>query len=220
MARLSTDDNAFIRPSPTGGTLGGVARATREAILVCEAGGFDVILVETVGVGQSEITVSEMVDFFLVLMIAGGGDELQGIKKGVLEIADMIAITKADGDNETRAKITASDYQHAMRIVTPTSPTWVAPVVTVSSVQNRGLDTLWEHIQTHRKLLTASGEREGKRRAQMLRWMWAMVEDRVMSTLRSKPEVKNLVPNLEKDIGAGKLTPALAVERILKAFGM
>jgi LAO/AO transport system kinase len=220
MARLSTDDNAFIRPSPTGGTLGGVARATREAILVCEAGGFDVILVETVGVGQSEITVSEMVDFFLVLMIAGGGDELQGIKKGVLEIADMIAITKADGDNETRAKITASDYQHAMRIVTPTSPTWVAPVVTVSSVQNRGLDTLWEHIQNHRKLLTASGEREGKRRAQMLRWMWAMVEDRVMSTLRSKPEVKNLVPNLEKDIGAGKLTPALAVERILKAFGM
>jgi len=220
MARLSTDDNAFIRPSPTGGTLGGVARATREAILVCEAGGFDVILVETVGVGQSEITVSEMVDFFLVLMIAGGGDELQGIKKGVLEIADMIAITKADGDNETRAKITAADYQHAMRIVTPTSPTWVAPVVTVSSVQNRGLDTLWEHIQNHRKLLTASGEREGKRRAQMLRWMWAMVEDRVMSTLRSKPEVKNLVPSLEKDIGAGKLTPALAVERILKAFGM
>jgi LAO/AO transport system kinase len=220
MSRLSTDPNAFIRPSPTGGTLGGVARATREAILVCEAAGFDVILVETVGVGQSEITVSEMVDFFLVLMIAGGGDELQGIKKGVLEIADMIAITKADGDNEARARITASDYQHAMRIVTPASPTWTAPVITVSSLQNKGLDTLWAHIQNHKKLLTQSGEFEGKRRAQMLRWMWAMVEDRLMTTLRSEPAVKTLVPALEKDIGAGKLTPALAVERILKAFGM
>ncbi|MBY0512099.1 MAG: methylmalonyl Co-A mutase-associated GTPase MeaB [Rhodospirillaceae bacterium] len=220
MSRLSTDPNAFIRPSPTGGTLGGVARATREAILVCEAAGFDVILVETVGVGQSEITVSEMVDFFLVLMIAGGGDELQGIKKGVLEIADMIAITKADGDNENRARITAADYQHAMRIVTPASPTWIAPVITVSSLQNKGLDTLWEHIQNHKKLLAASGEFDGKRRAQMLRWMWAMVEDRLMTTLKSEPAVKTLVPALEKDIAAGKLTPALAVERILKAFGM
>ncbi len=219
MSRLSVDANAFIRPSPTGGTLGGVARATREAILVCEAAGFDVILVETVGVGQSEITVSEMVDFFLVLMIAGGGDELQGIKKGVLEIADMIAITKADGDNENRAKISAADYQHAMRIVTPASPTWIAPVITVSSMQNKGLDTLWEHIQNH-KLLTQSGEFEGKRRTQMLRWMWAMVEDRLMTTLKSEPAVKTLVPALEKDISAGKLTPALAVERILKAFGM
>src|SRR5262249_36698802 len=120
MARLSVDDSAFIRPSPTGGTLGGVARTTRESILACEAAGFDIILVETVGVGQSEITVSEMVDFFLVLMIAGGGDELQGIKKGVLEIADMIAVTKADGDNATRAAATAADYQHALRIITPT----------------------------------------------------------------------------------------------------
>ena len=220
MAQLSIDPNAFIRPSPTGGTLGGVARATREAILVCEAAGFDVILVETVGVGQSEITVSEMVDFFLVLMIAGGGDELQGIKKGVLEIADMIAITKADGDNITRAKLTASDYQHALRIITPASPTWIAPVVTVSSMLNQGLDTLWEKIQHHRTLLTESGERVEKRKAQMIRWMWAMVEDRLMTSLKAEPMVKSLVPSLEKDIGAGKLTPTLAVEQILKAFGM
>ena len=220
MARLSQDANAFIRPSPTGGTLGGVARATREAILICEAAGFDIILVETVGVGQSEITVSEMVDFFLVLMIAGGGDELQGIKKGVLEVADMIAITKADGDNATRAKVTASDYQHAMRIITPASPTWTPEVVTVSAVENKGLDILWENIHRHRTLLAASGEREAKRQAQMIRWMWAMVEDRVMTSLKSESHVKSLVPDLEKDIGAGKLTPALAVEKILKAFGM
>jgi LAO/AO transport system kinase len=138
----------------------------------------------------------------------------------VLEIADMIAITKADGDNETRAKITASDYQHAMRIVTPTSPTWIAPVVTISSLQNKGLDTLWEHILNHKKLLSGTGEFEGKRRAQMLRWMWNMVEDRLMTSLKSEPAVKALVPDVEKDIAAGKLTPALAVDKILKAFGM
>jgi LAO/AO transport system kinase len=220
MSQLSIDPNAFIRPSPTGGTLGGVARATREAILVCEAAGFDVILVETVGVGQSEITVSEMVDFFLVLMIAGGGDELQGIKKGVLEIADMIAVTKADGDNVTRAKLTASDYQHALRIISPASPTWTPPVVTVSAMLNQGLDVLWEKIQHHHRLLTDSGERDTKRQSQMIRWMWAMVEDRVMTAVKAEPKVKTLIPGLEKDIGAGKLTPTLAVERILKAFGM
>jgi len=220
MARLSQDDNAFIRPSPTGGTLGGVARATREAILVCEAAGFDVILVETVGVGQSEITVSEMVDFFLVLMIAGGGDELQGIKKGVLEIADMIAITKADGENATRAKITAGDYQRALHIITPNSPTWTPPVVTVSSLENKGLDVLWEKISQHRRDMTKSGERAAKRKAQQIRWMWAMVEDRLMTSLKAEPKVKTLVPVLEKDIAAGKLTPSLAVEKILKAFGM
>ena len=220
MSRLSQDANAFIRPSPTGGTLGGVARATREAILVCEAAGFDIILVETVGVGQSEITVSEMVDFFLVLMIAGGGDELQGIKKGVLEIADMIAITKADGDNATRAKITAGDYQRALHIIAPTSPNWTTPVLTVSSLEHKGLDLLWEQVELHRRLLTDSGERESKRQTQMIRWMWTMVEDQLMTRLKSEPAVKTLVPGLEKDISAGKLTPALAVDKILKAFGM
>lgn len=219
MARLAIDPAAFIRPSPTGGTLGGVARATREAILVCEAAGYDIILVETVGVGQSEITVAEMVDFFLVLMIAGGGDELQGIKKGVLEIADMIAVTKADGDNATRAKLAAADYQHALRIVTPASPTWTPPVVTVSAMLNQGLDTLWEKIEQHKKLLAASGERAAKRKNQMIRWMWAMVEDRLMTRLKSAPKVKALVPKLEKAIDAGEITPTLAVEQILKAFG-
>ena len=214
MSRLSQDANAFIRPSPTGGTLGGVARATREAILVCEAAGFDIILVETVGVGQSEITVSEMVDFFLVLMIAGGGDELQGIKKGVLEIADMIAITKADGDNARRAEITAKDYQHALRIITPTSPTWTPPVTTISALESKGLDTLWDRIVQHRRLVTISGERDGKRRGQQVRWMWSLVEDRLMTKLKHLPSVKTL----EKDVGAGKITPVLAMEKLLTSF--
>ena len=220
MARLAVDPNAFIRPSPTGGTLGGVARATREAILVCEAAGFDTVLVETVGVGQSEITVAEMVDFFLVLMIVGGGDELQGIKKGVLEIADMIAITKADGDNTRRAQMTAKDYQHALRIITPASPTWTPPVVTISALENIGLDTLWEKIVLHRKLLSAAGERDAKRRAQQIRWMWALVEDRLMTRMKSHAAVKALIPALENDIGSGKMTPVVAMERLLSAFGM
>ena len=214
MARLAVDPEAFIRPSPTGGTLGGVARATREAILVCEAAGFDIVLVETVGVGQSEITVAEMVDFFLVLMIAGGGDELQGIKKGVLEIADMIAITKADGDNVRRAEMTAKDYQHALRIITPMNPTWIPPVVTISAAENKGLDGLWDKIAQHKKLLTASGERDGKRRSQQVRWMWSLVEDRLMTRLKTLPSVKAL----EKDVGIGKITPVLAMERLLAAF--
>ena len=214
MARLAIDPHAYIRPSPTGGTLGGVARATREAILVCEAAGFDVVLVETVGVGQSEITVAEMVDFFLVLMIAGGGDELQGIKKGVLEIADMIAITKADGDNARRAEITAKDYQHALRIITPNSPTWTPPVATISALENKGLDALWDRIVQHRRLVTMSGERDEKRRNQQVRWMWSLVEDRLMTKLRALPSVKGL----EKDVGSGKTTPVLAMEKLLATF--
>ncbi|MBL8642917.1 MAG: methylmalonyl Co-A mutase-associated GTPase MeaB [Rhodospirillaceae bacterium] len=220
MARLSIDPKAYIRPSPTGGTLGGVARATREAILVCEAAGFDVILVETVGVGQSEITVSEMVDFFLVLMIAGGGDELQGIKKGVLEIADMIAITKADGENVKRAQATAADYSHAMRIITPHSPTWLPPVVSVSAMENRGLDDVWAKIGAHKKVTTASGEWAQKRVAQQIRWMWAMVDDRLLGRLKTDAKVKALIPVLEQEIAQGRTTPALAVDRIFKTFGV
>jgi len=218
MARLSVDPGAFIRPSPTGGTLGGVARATREAILVCEAAGFDIILVETVGVGQSEITVSEMVDFFLVLMIAGGGDELQGIKKGVLEIAEMIAITKADGDNEKRAAITVADYQHAPRTTTPANSDWTPPVITISAQENKGLDKLWEKIDHYRRIMNENGGWDAKRRKQQIRWMWSMVDDRLMTRLKADPKVKALVPDLEKGVGDGKLTPSLAVDQILAAF--
>ncbi len=220
MARLAVDPNAFIRPSPTGGTLGGVARATREAILVCEAAGFDVILVETVGVGQSEITVSEMVDFFLVLMIAGGGDELQGIKKGVLEIADMIAITKADGDNKNRAAVTAADYQHALRIITPNNPDWIPPVISISAQKNAGLDALWEKINHFHRIMDENGKWDAKRRTQQVRWMWSMVDDQLMTKLKASSKVKALIPELEAAVGDGTLTPTLAVDKILTAFGM
>ncbi|MDX2221665.1 MAG: methylmalonyl Co-A mutase-associated GTPase MeaB [Rhodospirillaceae bacterium] len=217
MARLSVDPNAFIRPSPTGGTLGGVARATREAILVCEAAGFDVILVETVGVGQSETAVAEMVDFFLVLMLAGGGDELQGIKKGVLELADMIAITKADGDNVARARAAAADYQHALRILTPASPTWSPPVLTVSAAENRGLDAVWTQIGSYARLTKSTGEWQRRRAGQQVRWMWAMLDDRLLGSFKADSRVRKLAPELERAVAAGTMTPALAVERLLAA---
>jgi len=218
MERLSRDERAFIRPSPTAGTLGGVARRTREAIHICEAAGFDVILVETVGVGQSEVAVSEMVDFFLVLAIAGAGDELQGIKRGILELADMIAVNKADGDNIDRATRAASDYANAMHLITPAGAAWVPPVVTCSALRGTGLDTLWEKIVAHHDRLTATGDMAAKRSGQMLRWMWTLVEDRLISTLRADRTVSSMVARLEADILAGKLTPSIAADRILEAF--
>lgn len=219
MERLSRDDRAFIRPSPTTGTLGGVARRTREAMHLCEAAGFDVILVETVGVGQSEAAVSEMVDFFLVLAIAGAGDELQGIKRGILELADMIAVNKADGDNKDRAMRAASEYASAMHLITPAGVSWVPPVVTCSALKNTGLEELWDKVIEHRRRLTASGELAGKRRRQMLRWMWALVEDRLVSAIRRDRAVASTIKKLEADVLAGRLTPSIAADRILQIFG-
>ena len=220
MANLTTNDKAFIRPSPTAGTLGGVTRTTRETILVCEAAGYDVILVETVGVGQSEVAVSEMVDFFMVLLIAGAGDELQGIKKGVLEIADMIALNKADGDNEINAKTSAAEYQHALRIITPKNKDWAPPVVTVSALENRGLDELWARIMERYNRLSETHGLALLRQGQQVKWMWSMVEDRLVSKLRNYPKIKAMVPAIEGEVVDGKLTPALAVERLFKAFGI
>ena len=218
MARLAKDENAFIRPSPASGTLGGVTRTTRETMLLCEAAGFDIILVETVGVGQSEIAVSAMVDFFLVLVIAGAGDELQGIKRGILEIADMIAVNKADGDNRDRATRAASDYANAMYIMTPSSANWTPPVVTCSALENQGLDALWETVLDHRERMTASGEFSEKRRRQSLRWMWTMVEDRIMRALRDDPAVAQAIGALEAEVAAGKITPTIAADQIVAAF--
>ncbi len=220
MAKLAVNDNAFIRPSPTSGTLGGVTRTTRETIHLCEAAGFDVILVETVGVGQSEVAVSQMVDFFMVLLIAGAGDELQGIKKGVLEIADMIALNKADGDNEIRAKTSAAEYQHALRIITPKDKEWIPPVVTISALENRGLDDLWDRIMQRYTQLSDGGGLTVLRQDQQVQWMWSMVEDQLISQLKLHPDVKALVPRLEADVESGRVTPALAVEQLLKAFGI
>jgi LAO/AO transport system kinase len=218
MARLSVDPMAFIRPSPSSGTLGGVTRSTRETMLVLEAAGYDVVLVETVGVGQSETIVAEMVDFFCVLMLAGAGDELQGIKKGVLELADMIAVNKADGDNKLAAELAARDYQAALHLLTPASVNWTPPVVTCSSRTGDGLDALWAQIELHRTKLTASGEWDARRRSQQLGWMWAMVTDRVLDRLHQHPAVVALVPDTEADVRSGALSPSLAADRILAAF--
>jgi LAO/AO transport system kinase len=176
------------------------------------------VLVETVGVGQSETLVAIMVDFFLVLMIAGAGDELQGIKKGVLELADMIAVNKADGDNERAAQVAAREYQHALRLMQPASPNWMPPVLTCSALTNAGLDTIWAQIELHRRKLEPTGEFAEKRRRQQVDWMWATVEDRLRTALRTAPAVRSLVPGLEADVRAGKLTPTLAADRILAAF--
>lgn len=218
MQRLSVDSAAFIRPSPTSGTLGGVTRSTREAIVVVEAAGFDVVLVETVGVGQSETLVAGMVDFFLVLMIAGAGDELQGIKKGVLELADMIAVNKADSGNEKRARAAAMEYQHALRLMHPASPNWTPPVLTCSALENEGLDTIWQQIEQHRKKLDASGELAAKRSSQQVDWMWSTVDDRLLSALRAHPAVREMLPDLEREVREGRLTPTLAADQVLAAF--
>ncbi|MEZ5844566.1 MAG: methylmalonyl Co-A mutase-associated GTPase MeaB [Hyphomicrobiaceae bacterium] len=215
MARLAVHPHAFIRPSPTSGTLGGVARKTRETMALVEAAGFDVVIVETVGVGQSEVAVAEMVDFFMVLLIPGGGDELQGIKKGIIEIADMIAINKADGDNLARARRSAADYQGALNLLTPASGTWQPPVVTISGLENSGLDVLWAHILRHRELMLASGERDARRRAQAVAWMREMLSEQLLSRALSKPDVARRLSEAEADVAAGRLLPTRAVDDIL-----
>lgn len=220
MERLSVDASAFIRPSPASGTLGGVARATRETMVVVEAAGFDVVLVETVGVGQSEITVADMVDFFLVLMLAGAGDELQGIKKGILELADLIAVNKADAPNEARAKAAAGDYANALHLITPPTAIWQPPVVICSGLNNVGLDTIWSQILHHRKTLETSGDWMSRRQGQQLRWMWSMVEDRLMTALRANTEVSARLLELEQGVRDGRLTPTLAADAVLHAFGV
>jgi LAO/AO transport system kinase len=218
MARLANDPNAFVRPSPAGDSLGGVARRTRETILLCEAAGFDIVLVETVGVGQSETTVSEMVDIFVVLMLAGAGDELQGIKKGVLELADLIAVNKADGDNVKRARLAALDYRRAIHLMTPASPSWTPPVLTCSAVENAGLVEIWAQIVAHREALTATGERAERRREQQIGWMWSMISDRLLDEFRASPAVRELLSALTSQVLAGELPAGAAADRLLGAF--
>ena len=219
MGRLATDPAAFVRPSPSGGTLGGVARMTRETMLLCEAAGFSVILVETVGVGQSETVVAGMVDLFLALMLPGAGDELQGIKKGLLEIADLIAVNKADGDNLLRAQQAVAHYRAALRIIEPESPVWRPSVWTVSALTGAGLAELWQEIERHRSSLAAAGELAAKRRRQQVAWMWSMLEGRLMDALRGHPSVRALLPGLEQAVAAGTVTATLATEQVLAAFG-
>jgi LAO/AO transport system kinase len=219
MARLAADPNAFIRPSPSSGTLGGVAAKTRETMLLCEAAGFDVILVETVGVGQSETAVADLTDFFLVLMLPGAGDELQGIKKGILELADLIAVNKAD-DAGAKAKAAAAEYKAALHILAPASPTWTPPVLTVSGLTGQGLDDLWTKVLDHRKRLEATGELASKRRAQDTKWMWALVHERLYERLTHDSALRQRVPEIERAIAAGTLSPNAAASEIVKLLGI
>jgi LAO/AO transport system kinase len=215
MEKLSLEQQAFIRPSPTGGTLGGVARRTRETIVVCEAAGFDVIIVETVGVGQSETTVASMVDFFLVLMLAGAGDELQGIKKGVLELADAIAINKADGDNIQNAQKAKIEYEKALNLLTPSSKNWSPPVLTCSAVTLDGIEDIWQTILDHRKKLEISGELREKRRRQALDWLWALVEEGLKDRFYRNPNVEKSLPQIIKAVEKGKTAPTIAADVLL-----
>jgi len=215
MGVLSVDPNAFIRPSPTSGTLGGVTRKTRESILLCEAAGFDVVLVETVGVGQSETIVAGMVDFFLVLMIAGAGDELQGIKRGILEVADMLAINKVDGENRPRAIRAQASYQSALRLMRPDS---VPPVVTCSALEKTGLDELWTLVIGEWNERQGSGELARRRQSQQVQWMWDMVQNGLRRALRSDPELSALIAELEDAVAHGQATPSAAAWRVLERF--
>ena len=219
MARLANDANAFIRPSPASGTLGGVAARTRETMLLCEAAGYDVVLVETIGVGQSEIAVADMTDFFLLLMLPGAGDELQGLKKGVVELADMIAVNKADGDNVARAKAAAAEYRAALHILTPRSANWSPPVVTYSALTGEGVAALWAHVLDHREKLTAADELASRRAEQQVKWMWAMLEERLLAPLRSDRAIKAALASIEAEVAAGALAPAAAVDKIVGMLG-
>ena len=219
MARLAVHPDAYIRPSPTSGTLGGVAKATRETIVLLEAAGFDVILVETVGVGQSEVAVANMVDTFVFLTLARTGDQLQGIKKGVLELADIVVVNKADGDHAREANLAARELSSAIRLIYPRETLWRPPVLTMSALEGTGLSELWDTIEQHRDVLTAAGEFDARRRAQQVDWTWSMVRDTVLDRVLTNPAVKAMRADVEQKVRDGELTPALAAQRILDAAG-
>lgn len=217
MAKLAVHPDAYIRPSPTSGTLGGVAKATRETIVLAEAAGFDVILVETVGVGQSEVAVANMVDTFVFLTLARTGDQLQGIKKGVLELADIVVVNKADGKHALEAKSAARELSAAIRLIYPRETIWRPPVLTMSAVEGTGLRELWDTVISHRDVLTEAGEFDARRRAQQVDWTWAMVRDTVLDRVLSHAEVRTQRAEIERQVRDGELTPALAAQRILQA---
>jgi GTPase len=220
MPRLAADPNAFVRPSPAAGTLGGVAAKTREAMLLCEAAGYDVVLVETVGTGQSETAVADMTDFFLVLMLPGAGDELQGIKKGVIELADMLAVNKADGDNVKRAMAAAAEYRGALHIISTGSELWAPPVITFSALTGDGIAELWAKVSEHRERMNVAGALAARRREQQVKWMWSMLEERVMVRLKSDPTLRARLPKIEAAVAAGRTSPAIAVDELAKSLGL
>lgn len=216
MGRLSVHPDAYIRPSPTSGTLGGVAKATRETVVLLEVAGFDVILIETVGVGQSEVTVANMVDTFVFLTLARTGDQLQGIKKGVLELADIVVVNKADGAHAIEAQKAARELSGALRLIYPHDTLWRPTVLTMSALENSGVSEMWDTVLRHREVLTEAGEFGAKRRRQQVDWMWAMVRDAVLDRVLNAPDVKAARADIEQQVREGTLTPALAAEQLLK----
>jgi len=218
MEELSRDPRAFIRPSPAGDTLGGVARKTRETMLICEAAGFDVIIIETVGVGQSEITVASMTDFFLLLQLPNAGDELQGIKRGVMEIADAIVVNKAEGDNRPRADLARQQCANALHMLSPKSPHWQVPVLLCSALQREGVDAVWTTIEAFRQAMQKSGEFLEKRALQNSDWMWTLLMDDLKETFLRHPRVEALLPQLQDSVAAGVTTPGAAARRLMEVF--
>ncbi|MFF8378372.1 methylmalonyl Co-A mutase-associated GTPase MeaB [Streptomyces sp. NPDC015661] len=219
MERLAVDPAAFVRPSPSAGTLGGVAKATRESMVVMEAAGYDVVLVETVGVGQSETAVANMVDSFLLLTLARTGDQLQGIKKGVLELADVVAVNKADGPHERDARAAARELAGALRLMHGADAVWAPPVLSCSARESAGLDEVWDRLRQHRALLDSTGRLAAKRQDQQVDWTWTMVREELLRRLSADPAVQDVTPSLERRVRDGELTATLAAEEILKAFG-
>lgn len=218
MERLSRHPNAYIRPSPTGGSLGGVARKSRETLLLCEAAGFDIVLVETVGVGQSEIAVRGMVDFFLLLMLAGAGDELQGIKKGIIELADALLITKADGDNRARALAAQAEYTHALRYLTPATEGWRPRAYICSAQTGEGIAEIWREIERFRDETTASGVFAARRRDQARDWVYTLIEDHLRTRFFGHPVVQEQLPAIEQAVVKGTLPVTTAVQTLIQAF--
>jgi LAO/AO transport system kinase len=218
MSELSRMKEAFIRPSPAGLTLGGVARRTREALLLCEAAGFDLIIVETVGVGQSETAVAEMVDLFLLLLLPGGGDDLQGIKRGIMELADLVVVNKADGDLAPAAERAAADVANALRLMQPLHKSWSPEVLRCSALRDIGIDHVWERAQAFASAMGASGELPARRRVQAKAWLWHELSDNLLETLKAHPAVAERLVELEDKVAAGRIAPATAARQVLAAF--
>ena len=216
METLSNRDDVYIRPSPTGGSLGGVARKTRETILLCEAAGFDTIIIETVGVGQSEIAVHSMVDFFLLLMIAGAGDELQGIKRGIVEMADAIAVNKADGDNVTKAQRAAAEYKRALHLYPPAKSGWQPKVNVCSAVTGKGIQKIWSTIEEYVKLTRKNGYFQENRKAQAVHWMYETIEEELKNRFYSDKKIKNHLTQMENRVRNGHTTSYKAASQLLQ----
>lgn len=218
MERLSRQPNAFIRPSPSGGTLGGVTRKSRETILVCEAAGFDTILVETVGVGQSEITVRSMTDFFLLMVLTGAGDELQGIKKGVIELADALLVNKADGDNKMKAQVAKEEYNRVLHYLKPATEGWITQAYTCSALTSTGISEIWEIIKKFQEQMQTSGVFERRRKSQALEWVYTMVQEHLQTRFFNDPTIKQMIPGIEKQVGEGTLSATIAAKELLAMY--